>query len=129
MRDYKEVILTEDELRQKCAEWQKIMGLQDWYVKAFVMRNRDMSASDKQGECEWNMPNKTAVIRLLDPIDRDQDIFIPYDMEITLVHELMHLHMCPFDNFSDSTLECKMLEQAVEATAHALVWLSRKAVL
>lgn len=119
------VILTEDELREKCAEWQRILRLQDWDVIVSIDRASNL-ISDCQGQCEWTLPTKQARIRILDPVDFPPESRWPQDMEQTLVHELLHLHFAPFDRFERESLEHVTMEQAIDLIAGALVNLKRK---
>lgn len=57
---------------------------------------------------------------VLDPVDYPPDIITPYELEETLVHELLHLHFAPFMSEHD-TLERTLQEQAIDAIAKALV--------
>jgi hypothetical protein len=119
------VILTEEELRAKCAEWQRILRLQDWDVVVSIDRARDMTLSEVDGECEWTLASKQARIRILDPMDFPPDSKWPQDMEQILVHELLHLHFAPFDRFERGSLEHVAMEQAIDLIASALVKLKR----
>lgn len=118
------VILTEEQLQAKCLEWQKLLRLQDWHVKVYVKRDRDLMLGKKAGVCRWTIAKKMAIIQVLDPTDYDPDTPWEQDMELTLVHELLHLHLAPFDNFEDSPLETAV-EQAVESISEGLVTLRR----
>ncbi len=119
------VILTENELRARCAEWQKILRLQDWDVIMTVDRGRDLMP-DSLGQCDWTLPTKQAHIHILDPVDHPPDLKWPQDMEQYLVHELLHLHFAPFSRFDHESLEHITMEQAVDLIACALVNLKRK---
>lgn len=118
--------LTQEQLEALCREWQGILRLQDWRVFLRKTRARDMSNPDHQGECEWVLSRKEAYISLLDPVDYPPDAIEPQDEELTLVHELMHLHFAPFwtDKGEDDPERIAM-EQAIELTAQALVRLKR----
>jgi len=120
-----EVILTEDELREKCAEWQAILRLQDWDIQVTIERASSFKIPGNEGECEWNIQYKTALIRILDPVDFPPYSKWPYDMEETLVHELLHLHFVPFDNFERETHEKNAVEQAINLITCALLRLKR----
>lgn len=117
--------MTEEELSALCREWQGILRLQDWDVKVRVVRQSSFMVPDAQGECRWVVTKKSALIQLLDPIDYPTDIEWPYDMERTLVHELMHLHSAAFDTFENGSMESAALEQMIECVADGLVRLSR----
>lgn len=118
---------TNEEAQDACKEWQKILRLQDWAVKVFIKRARDMSLEGGQGEVHWGLQSKSASILLLDPLDYPPGLRQEQDMEKTLVHELLHLHSAPFDNFEYESLENTALEQAIDLTAEALVELKRGA--
>lgn len=119
------VVFSEDQLKQKCAEWQKILRLQDWDVHVSIVRDSNMKLKDVNGECEWVLQTKQAHIRILDPIDYPEDTRWPQDMEQTLVHELLHLHFAPFDTHADGSLEHTSMEQAIDMIAGALLSLKR----
>lgn len=119
------VIFSEDQLKQKCAEWQKILRLQDWDVHVSIVRDSNMKLKDVNGECEWVLQTKQAHIRILDPIDYPEDTRWPQNMEHTLVHELLHLHFSPFDTHEYGSLEHTSMEQAIDMISSALVLLKR----
>lgn len=120
--------LTQEQLHQLCLEWQEVLRLQDWRVFLRVSRARELSGTDRQGECDWIQNRKEGYISLLDPVDYPPDACVPYDQELVLVHELLHLHFASFwpDKGYDDP-ECIAMEQAIEFTAQALVALKRKA--
>lgn len=114
-----EVILTLPQLKKLCKEWQKILRLQDWDIELRLVTLEQMG-NDAQGCIMPSLPNKTAVMFILDQGSYTDDIF-PQDMEETLVHELVHLHTAPFCPEDETFLE----EQAVELMASALVAVKR----
>lgn len=120
-----EVILTEDQLRGKCAEWQKILRLQDWIITLRITRQRDMNLKGN-AEIEATLPKRMATIRILDPVDYPDGLAEPQDMELSLVHELLHIHLFPL--FADREEEMRMIaeEQAIEAISRGLIALNRK---
>ncbi|MCY9513310.1 hypothetical protein [Paenibacillus apiarius] len=115
-------IYTEDDLRARCADWQKTLRLQDWIVVVGISRARDMQLDNCCGVCEWSLPKRMANIRILDPTDYPADSMEPQDMELTLVHELLHLHFAPMSTEDNTVPE----EQAIEAISRGLVELKRK---
>ncbi len=120
----KGAILTQEALEERSAYWQKVLRLQDWNIQAVVVRRRDMELECVQGECEPQLSNKRATIRLLDPVDYLPDNEWPQDMERTLVHELLHLHMEPFC-YDLEGVENGLMEQAICCIADGLVALHR----
>lgn len=115
---------TQPELVSLLVYWRKVLRLQDWDVRIKLVRDRDMVVANRQGECDISLRNKEALIRLLDPIDYPDGDWAQ-DHEQTLVHELLHLHMAPFDP-APNTLAQDMQEQAIESIAKALVSLKRE---
>src|SRR3990167_913265 len=94
-----------EELETACTEWQKRLRLQDWIVKPKLFRGRDMKMEGCQGECEFQLKNKTAAIRILDAVDYSEDYIIEQDMDKTLVHELLHLHFAAlYANTDDASI-------------------------
>lgn len=114
--------MIQSKLEALCAQWQKILRLQDWNVTVRLVRRYDMNDSDAWGECDWNLGQKTATIRVLDP--QDVKPTTPYDPESVLVHELVHLHVAPFRPASGS-MEERLMEQAINCLEGALISLSR----
>jgi hypothetical protein len=123
---HREVHLTHEEAETLCREWQETLRLQHWDVKVKIARGNGLDLPDSvQGRCQWVLTKHSAFIRLLDPVDWDKDILWPQDMERTLVHELLHLHFAPFDDFPVDGPKDIASEQAIEALSLALVNLKR----
>jgi hypothetical protein len=118
------VIFTEEKLREKCAEWQKILRLQDWIINVRICREWDMLSSDCNAEIEIVLPKRMATIRVLDPVDYPDNLSEDQDMELSLVHELLHIHFWPFTERLDG-LHQVAEEQAIEAISRGLVELYR----
>ena len=116
--------MTNEQLQALCREWQQVLRLQDWDVRCKFVRQREMTDSGCAGECRFQLEKKQAVIYVIDPIDWPPNCAWPQDVEKTLVHELLHLHMAPFQPSHD-TLEHVMMEQAIESIATGLVRLRR----
>lgn len=119
------VIYTNEELRAKCAEWQKILRLQDWDIRTSIVRAREMQAEDSNAECKVNIQHRLAQIKIVDPVDFHTDELNPQDMERYLVHELLHIHLWPFTENLEGPLE-DAEEQAINMIAGALIQLHRK---
>lgn len=101
-----------------CVLWQKRLRLQDWDVTVAITAP-DEDNPGKQGSITWRVHQKEARISLIDPADKAaQDR--GYDLECTLVHELLHLHFIAWDT-EDGTPEDTALEQAITTLSRALV--------
>jgi hypothetical protein len=120
------MILTQSQLTKKCREWQKVLRLQDWDVTTEICRQRDLKDDDYAGQVRWILPIKQALISLVDPIDQPDNCIKEYDMEDSLVHELLHLHFAPLGT-EHGTPEKIAEEQAINAISKALVKLKREA--
>lgn len=108
----------QDHLEAQLHQWQKRLRLQDWLVTVSLARRHDISGN--MGQITSSRKYKRAHIELMDPIDHDPDRQVPYDVETTLVHELLHLHFVTLDLEPD-TPQDDALEQAINLIAHALV--------
>lgn len=123
-----EVILTEEQLQERLAYWQKVLRLSDWIVDVNITRERDMTRTGIAAEVEWTLQKKMASIRILDAVDYPTGLMDTQDMEQSLVHELLHLHLAPIsDHFSnDNDIYNLFEEQAIDSIADALVRVSRE---
>jgi len=105
--------------------WQKLLRLQDWSIKVVSVRLHEMTAPDRAAEVLSLPQAKQALIRVLDPIDYQSPLGFPYDPEEALIHELLHLHLQPFDPEEGDELAGIAQEQAVNMIAAALLSLRR----
>jgi hypothetical protein len=123
------VILTQDLLEERLAYWQEVLRLRDWTIVVEVCRMRDIGGSDAQSY--YVLSVKHARIWVGDATDYSPTVPLPLDMEVNLVHELMHLVIAQLtdhiqkDHTTNNALHNAM-EQAVENTAQALVRLERQ---
>ncbi|GEM_PF-1144546 len=115
----------EQQMQQKCREWQQRLRLADWDVTVKVVPAMDMSSTQAQGCIHWRITEKTADIKLVTPEDAvKQNPMRPYNLEETLIHELLHLHMAPFEPDSSEQTECMAMEWTINAIAGALLKLA-----
>lgn len=92
--------------------WRNKLGLNDWTIKFdWDVEPEDMAIEDSCGCASWQESNKTALIQILRP-DRYGERVAPFDVEKTIVHELLHIKL----SFISS--ECDPLQQRV---AHQLI--------
>ncbi len=88
-----EGLVSSEQVQGWVKRWQERLRLQDWKVEAHIVRRADLKP-ETLGNLKWNSEDKTAAIKVLDP--RDYDLApdrIAQDMELTVVHELIHLHL------------------------------------
>lgn len=125
------VILTNEELRARCDEWQRLLRLQDWTVVVKRVRASEYrDGASLAGRCEFNVEKRAAIVKLTEPEDyqaqANKDFEAVQDMELTLVHELLHLYFAPLNRvIARDSLEERFEENAVHALADALVGLKR----
>ena len=118
-------VISMTQLRKQCAYWQRALRLQDWEVKLTVSRRSQFTMPRCQGVIDWVLPTRQAYITLLDPRDFPGTPFM-HDIEVTLVHELLHLYVAPF-HADEDTLADHAQEQMIDALAQALVRLRKQA--
>jgi hypothetical protein len=102
--------------------WQKRLQLDDWRVTARIVRATELKP-DTLGNLKWNLAERTAAIKVLDPVDYDLPAAdVPEDMEYTIVHELVHLQLSVLPrDLSKRDIE----ETVVNRLAEALMALGR----
>jgi hypothetical protein len=116
-------ILSPEQLRERCARWQNQLRLNNWRIAVSICRRSSFNDSDAQGEVDFGLSSGKAIIRILDPVDYPDTPF-EQDMEITLVHELLHLCFAPFTP-NESTLSHTFMENTIEMLAQTLVEIDR----
>lgn len=118
---------TESDVKSATMYWQRTLRLMDWDVIVKYASPGEFVNERVLGECWRNSPRKHAKILLLNPIYYEGDEkynWMPYDVEATIVHELIHLHAW-FLEGEAGTIELKIEEQMVECLATAFVSLYR----
>ena len=115
----------EELLYERCEYWKKVLRLQDWNVDIEVRRKHEMADPHCIGCIRIFDEGKDAKIHLLSPVDlvTVEEAFIDHEelnYDITLVHELLHLHFQPFAE-DDSTYKGICQEQAINILSRALV--------
>ena len=109
--------------QEKLAIWQQRLKLEDWKIAIEMKRLSDFPPKTFGG-IRWDKGKKTAVIWVLDASDYQ----LPYrqmldDMELTIVHELVHLDLASLPRGQASR---SSEELAVEGIAQAMLGLDRK---
>jgi len=118
--------MTYKELHENLLYWQELLRLQDWDIDLQICRWRDMPSPYAVGSVKWRLSDKHVVVKILDPIDIGEGQ--SNDMEMTMVHELVHVMFAVGHNgiLDDDSMISDMIEQAVERVATALINLDRR---
>ena len=119
-------IFTENQLSDICQKWQDLLRLSHWDIAIRICKKEDMQINDTQASNKISLTNECALISILDTSDYPDSPF-EQDMEVSLVHELLHIPLKYIANPEDNSLENIHLEAFIESTAKLLVKLSRKA--
>jgi hypothetical protein len=126
------VYLTGEELEQLLDYWVPRLGLQAWKINLKITRAPDLPQDHIQGAATWLASRRAATVHLLDPRDhRTEEPRLWYDMETTLVHELLHVVFAEWTDRSrsdiegDGTVHSVCVEQPIDQISEALVALRR----
>lgn len=102
-----ERFVSQDQLNECLKWWQEKLFLADWIIKANICAPEDFIGSNLMGENEFDMTNKSCMIRILNPKYYGDRIMI-YCAEKVLVHELLH---CKYNWIAnESSYEGKYVE-------------------
>jgi hypothetical protein len=120
-----ETPLTTETLTARCAEWQRRLRLQDWDVYLTIARGHELGEKT-MGDCHPLSTKRQARIRILHPDDYAGAGFWPDKRdtwELTLVHELLHLHFHDLGiKWGSDGPQDIAGERAIDAIARALVF-------
>ena len=110
-------------LAARLAVWQQRLKLDDWKISIVFSHPSDLKPGTL-GHIHWDVDKKTASIRVLSA--SDYGLPCPNalsDMDVTVVHELVHLVLSPL---SRSDADRGNEEHAVDKLADALLKLDRQ---
>lgn len=127
---------TDAQLQDDLAFYQKLLRLSDWDIKAKIVRGHEFGGDNQKMATIERLPQKKmAIIKIRSHLDydgTDQSEAWSQDDELSLCHELMHIHECEFSDEvcdADETLFNRLWtqrERLVHLTARALVTLRRQ---
>ena len=106
--------------------WTKRLHVDDWKLVVQVVPHTSMDQDDNQGDISIGFVDKQAKINILRHEDwLDAEPYVQ-NMELTLIHELVHILFVTFEPKQDEdeeeeTLEHKLWHQMVEHMAVALL--------
>jgi hypothetical protein len=86
---------TQANIEHNLRKWQERLNLKDWVITIFMVRQGELKPKTL-GHIRWDSDKKTAVIRVLDPLDYELPLHEALqDIGFTIVHELIHLELAP----------------------------------
>ncbi len=116
-------IVDQQGLEQCLSFWKEVLGLQPWAIQ--VMFDRAENLDGYLANIRYEATREMGVLRVRDP--RDWYGFAwKQDVEVSIVHELLHLIFWPFDHLDRNPLAEAHEEQIVERLARSLVTLRRR---
>lgn len=115
------VIETYEQLCALGAEWVERLGLQDWRIE-FGLTEIERIDDGLAGQARYTRNNLTALVKLLRH-DNYVNNWFAHDMEVVLVHELLHLKFAMIYPVDDESV---LQEQVIESLARTLVQLKRE---
>lgn len=121
---YFKTFLSDGDLALAGAYWQKQLRLEDWEVKySLRVCGALLGNGHSEGATRTLIKRKECLVTIL----RHDNCSYPedYDMEQTLVHELLHLHFDPYFSNDEKSLTHIAQEQTIDQLAHAFVRLNR----
>lgn len=118
--------MTQKQIDKLLKKWQKILLLQDWDILVKFHHFDVMGCN--QGFCKPHPDDRSAEIALVHPNDYDPSDRAPwpYDIEATLVHELLHIHLHFMFPYEDQGLERELAEGTIASLERAFITLDRR---
>jgi hypothetical protein len=117
---------TTEFLNARLSFWQQRLDLHDWKLSVASSHPGDLKP-ETLGNIHWDKDNKSAVIHVLAVSDYKMACAAAMeDMELTIVHELVHLTLSPLRS---ATTNRGDEEHAVNQIADALLKLERQHAL
>lgn len=127
-------VIFDAECLARCVrEWQDRLGLQAWNITASIERRERIDiltqSTGAQAGCDQSTCLRRARIYICRPEDWPLVDAVapddPQDMELDLVHELLHIVLSGWP-LGETPLEKRLKEQSIEDLARALVRLKRQ---
>ena len=100
--------------------WRDKLQLNDWSIRfKYNVSYEDMNIEDACGCTSWNEAGKSALIQILRP-DQYGERIVPFDIEKTIVHELLHIKTSLISSNCDD-LQQRVAHQLIDDLAKAMV--------
>jgi hypothetical protein len=106
-------------LKKLLKKWQARLGLAHWKLSATYVEALEMNDPGDFGEVQHNLLRRWARIKILKPSAAKGEVILPFEVEHTLVHELVHLVIAPVAKHCD---DLRALEHTVDDLTNALLY-------
>ena len=121
---------TDESLAKACRYWQEKLGLSHWRIAVRFARLSEMKGEGDdrefyQGSNKFDIRVECALIKICDPQDYPIDTPFEQDVEVTLVHELLHISVDYFARPDTTFIEHSLMEAFIDRMAWLLVELDR----
>jgi len=100
-------------LQKLLKHWQHQLGLRDWDITIRYANQDEFQDNDSVGQNHFSATNKESVILVLEPAQNKSDFPRLHDVELTVIHELIH---CIINN---KMIKTGRMEEATEHVAKA----------
>ena len=113
-------VYTEEQLNVLCKAYQKVFYLQDWNIIVKLVHQETIKGTT--GRCCYSPGFKCAVIEI-----PSEDTYIAHselliqDMQLSIIHELMHLHFAILDEHCPEGADTQLYEQGINMISRAFV--------
>jgi hypothetical protein len=121
------VTMTNKDLRDLVKYWKPRLKLRDWKVDIRFADDEESLDKLKSGFARTHRsPMAKEARTLIKPLANiSKDSIGCRDIEVSVVHELIHLLFTPFDNFKQNDSRNDAVEHSIETLAIALVEIRR----
>lgn len=121
-------VLTDESLKSEIAMWQKFLRLHDWKIRAEIVDGSYFGDETQLGDCNYWLEERCAIIHLVEPavgdgIAQTCDHTPYYDMEKTLIHEMLHVFLAPLQVDVESVALEQCICHLTERFASAKWWI------
>jgi hypothetical protein len=106
-------------LKKLLAKYQKRLRLQDFVIEARYASADELEDAFGRTRIRWHLG--TATVLICEPSQITSDAIDCRNVELTLVHELLHIVLTPITDREPTGLVDEMQEQTIEKLARAII--------
>lgn len=109
--------MTQREINRLGKKWQKLLRLEHWGIDFYLVRRFRMEDSGRAGETSTNIVGMTAAVKICHPDDWPPEEIEMNPVELTIIHELIHVVNAEVDVRAGDSLDHYANERATEQLA------------